>query len=232
MLARETGGDRSEHLYFGLGVLALWLALETPIDTLADRYLQSVHMLQHVLLGVVAPPVLLLGLSPAMASWLLSRVPGLPLLTRPVPAQLAAAAVMIGWHLPPLYNLTLEIDAVHVFEHLSFVAAGVLFWWPLLRATSEQSSGRLGPGLKLVYILAGTLPQDGVALVLQFSRDLFYPHYGHPPTLLSGWTPVIDQQVSGTVLMLFGKTSFLVALLVIFFRWISAEVEEESVASS
>ncbi len=213
-------------LYFGLGAFAIWLALETPLDSLADNYLQSVHMLQHVLLGVVAGPLLVLGLSPCMAAWLLDRAPGLRRLTKPILAQVIAGAVMIAWHLPVLYNLTLAVDAVHIFEHLTFIGAGVLFWWPLVSATAEQAVWRLGDGLKLLYILVGTLPQDGVALVLQFSRDLFYPHYGQVTELVPGWTPVIDQQVSGAVLMLVGKTSFLVAAIAIFFRWIATGEED------
>lgn len=210
-------------MYFGLGLLVAWIALETPIDNIGDCCSQSVHMFQHVLLNVVAPPLLLLGLSTRMAAWLVRRVPGLRALTEPVPAQVIAAAVMIAWHLPPLYDLTLRSEGVHIFEHLTFIAAGTFFWWPLLAATGAQSAWRLSDGLKLLYLLVGTLPQDGVALVLQFSRDLFYSHYAAQVPILEGWTPVIDQQVAGTVLMLVGKTSFLVAGLAIFFRWIREE---------
>src|SRR3981081_3658519 len=80
--------ERKHSLYFGLGLLTIWVALETPIDTIADHYLDSVHMLQHVLLGMVAPPLLLLALSPSMVATLL-RIPGLRAATEPVPAQLA-----------------------------------------------------------------------------------------------------------------------------------------------
>src|SRR6267143_5160622 len=85
--------QRKHSMYFGLGLLILWLALETPIDTISDRYLDSVHMLQHVLLGFVAPPLLLLGLSPQMVGRLV-RVPGLRAITEPVPAQLIAGLVI------------------------------------------------------------------------------------------------------------------------------------------
>ena len=86
--------QRKHSLYFGLGLATLWLALETPIDTISDRYLESVHMLQHVLLGFVAPPLLLLGLSPQMVGRLV-RVPGTRAITEPVPAQLIAGLVMV-----------------------------------------------------------------------------------------------------------------------------------------
>src|SRR3979490_1294491 len=99
----------------------LWLALETPIDTISDHYLDSVHMLQHVLLGFVSPPLLLLGLSPQMVGRLV-RVPGIRAITEPLPAQLIAGLVMVGWNLPPLYDATLASESLHVIEHLMFIA--------------------------------------------------------------------------------------------------------------
>ena len=208
---------------FVCGVAVLWVALETPIDTISDHYLQSVHMFQHVLLGLIAPPLLVLGLSPSMAATL-TRIPGLRPLTEPIPAQVAAAAVMIAWHLPPLYDLTQNED-LHIFEHLTFIASGILFWWPVLDATAAQTHWRLHEIGKLAYLLIGTFPQDGVAIVLQFSRVPFYDFYRHVPMLVPGWDAVIDQNVAGTVLQLVGKTSFAVAAIVIFFRWVAREQE-------
>src|SRR2546429_3579133 len=86
-LALERDLPRIRSLYFGLGLFCIWLALETPLDTLSDSYLDSVHMVQHVLLGVLAPPLLLLGLNDGMAARL-AAVPGVRRLTEPVPAQL------------------------------------------------------------------------------------------------------------------------------------------------
>src|SRR3981081_3165188 len=85
-LARDRDLPRVSSLYFGLGLVSLWLALETPIDVVSDHYLDSVHMFQHVLLGVVAPPLLLLGLNREMAG-VLVRVPGVRLVTRPAAAH-------------------------------------------------------------------------------------------------------------------------------------------------
>ena len=206
-----------------MGVILLWVALETPIDTLSDHYLQSVHMFQHVLLAIIAPPLLVLGLCPSMAATL-ARGPGVRQLIEPVPAQLIAAAVMIAWHLPPLYDAT-ENENVHIFEHLTFIGSGVLFWWPVLDATAAQARWQLGEVGRLAYLLVGTIPQDGVAIVLQFSRVPFYDFYRHVPMLVPGWDAVIDQNVAGTVLQLIGKISYLVAAIVIFFRWVAREQE-------
>src|SRR5215831_3318778 len=93
-LARDRHLPRIRSLYFGLGLLCIWIALETPIDTLSDHYLNSVHMFQHVLLGVVAPPLLLLGLNREMAG-VLVRVPGVRAVTEPVVAQVLSGLVMI-----------------------------------------------------------------------------------------------------------------------------------------
>src|SRR3979409_731815 len=85
-MARDAADfKRKPSLYFGLGLVTIWVALETPIDTIADHYLDSVHMLQHVLLGFVAPPLMLLGLSPGMVERLV-RIPGVRAITEPVPA--------------------------------------------------------------------------------------------------------------------------------------------------
>ena len=222
-LARGRNLPKIRSLYFGLGLICLWVALETPIDTISDHYLDSVHMVQHVLLGVIAPPLLLLGLNEPMAARLAS-IPGVRLLTAPIPAQLCAAAVMVGWHIPAFYDATLHSETLHAFEHLTFIAGGVLFWWPVISATGRQSRRPLSPGSRLLYLFVGTLPQDGVALALQFSRTPFYEFYTHVPRLVPGLDAVTDQTIAGVVLQLFGKTSFLIGGLVIFFRWFAQEV--------
>ena len=231
-LARGVGDVRRRHsFYFGLGLLIVWAALETPIDTIADHYLDSVHMLQHVLLGFVAPPLMLLGLSPDMVARLV-RVPSLRAITEPVPAQLIAAAVMIGWHLPPLYDATLYSEPLHVTEHLSFIAAGLLLYWPVLRATSAHARWQMSPGVKLLYMLVATLPQDAVALALIFSRVPFYEYYTHAPRLVASLDPVTDQTVAGAILMTLGKLTISVAAIAVFIRWFSAEHDEDMAPST
>jgi cytochrome c oxidase assembly factor CtaG len=223
LLARRAeDAERKHTLYFALGLLALWMALETPIDTISDYYLDSVHMFQHVLLGFVAPPLMLLGLSPGMAARL-AAVPLIRAVTEPVPAQLIAGGVMVVWHLPPLYDATLHSDALHITEHLMFIAAGLVLFWPVLAVTSATSRWQLSPVAMLVYMLVATIPQDGVALALLFSRDPFYEYYTHVPRLVATMTPLIDQTVAGAVLMVLGKATMAVAGLAVFFRWFGEE---------
>jgi putative membrane protein len=223
LLARSApDAGRKHSLFFLFGLFVMWVALETPIDTISDHYLDSVHMLQHVLLGFVAPPLMLLGLSPSMAARP-RRVPGVRAATEPIAAQVVAGAVMVAWHLPPLYDATLQNEGLHVAEHLTFIAAGLALYWPILEATSAQSRWHMSPGAKLVYMLLATLPQDGVALALIFSRVPFYEFYANAPRLFAGFTALIDQTVAGAVLMTVGKVTLAVAALVVFFRWFGAE---------
>src|SRR2546427_3004873 len=214
--------QRRHSLYFALGLLTVWGSLETPIDTISDHYLDSVHMLQHVLLGFVAPPLMLLGLSRDMAG-VLTRVPFVRAVTEPIAAQVVAAGVMIAWHLPALYDATLRSESLHVVEHLTFIGAGLVLFWPILEATSVHARWQLSPGIKLLYMLAATLPQDGVALVLLFSRVPFYEFYVNAPRLVSGLTALIDQTLAGAVLMVLGKATMAVAALAVFFRWFGGE---------
>ncbi len=222
-LYRSAGDARRKHLlFFASGLVTLWVALETPIDTISDEYLDSVHMFQHVLLGFVAPPLMLLGLSSGMVGQLV-RVPGLRAATEPVPAQVVAGLVMVVWHLPPLYDATLRSEGLHVVEHLTFIVGGLVLYWPMLEATSASARWRMSPGAKLLYMLVATLPQDGVALALMFSRVPFYDYYTHVPRLVTGLTPLIDQTVAGAVLMVLGKATMGVAALGVFFRWFGGE---------
>jgi cytochrome c oxidase assembly factor CtaG len=211
---------RRRSLFFVAGLLTIWVALETPIDVISDHYLQSVHMFQHVLIGLVAPPLLLLSLSPSMVATLL-RTPGLKALTEPIPAQLIFAVVMGGWHLPFFYNLTLHSEGAHVFEHLTFMAGGSLFWWPVVGVTSAGAGWRLGEMGRVLYLVFGTVPADTVAVILMFARVPFYSFYLSAPRLVPGIDPLTDQVLAGVVLMAVGKLSYLVAILDLFFGWLA-----------
>ncbi|MGH7904456.1 MAG: cytochrome c oxidase assembly protein, partial [Candidatus Dormibacteraceae bacterium] len=200
-LARTAGTFRRPRgVWFVAGVATVWVALESPLDPLGDGYLQSAHMVQHMLLMTVAAPLLLLGLTPPMAAWVF-RLRGVRHLTHPVFAQCAAALVVVAWHLPGPYDVALGNDAVHIVEHLSFLVAGVLYWAPLVDATSAHATTPLSQPQRLVYMLAGAFPMMGVALALQFSHELFYPAYAHVPRILPGISPLTDQIIAGAVMM-------------------------------
>jgi putative membrane protein len=228
ILARRLNAPPRCSVYFAAGLLVVWGSLETPLDPLGDHYLQSAHMVQHMLLVAVAPPLLLLGLTPAMAARLL-RVPGLGAVTGPIAGQSIYAAGILFWHIPFAYNLALTNGLAHIVEHLIFIAIGVLFWWPLIGATSVVSRWRLTDGQKLVYIFIGTFPMMAVALPLQFSRTVFYAYYASAPRLVAGITPVIDQTIAGALMMAIDMAVLGLDGLIILYRWFEKdEPEDES----
>jgi cytochrome c oxidase assembly factor CtaG len=225
-LSRRTNAPPHRAVFFALGLLVIWLALETPLDTVADHYLQSAHMAQHMLLITVAPPLLLLGLSPSMAAFPL-RLPLLPRLTESVPALVVYAVVMIGWHLPPLFSLALVDPLVHVIEHVTFIGAGVVFWWPVIRATRGQARRPLDEPMVVLYLLAGMLPMMAVSLPLQFSRALFYPYYANAPRLVASISPVVDQTIAGAVMMLIEMVVTGIEAVIVISRWLGDAVRSD-----
>src|SRR5579875_4065613 len=104
----------------GAGLVMVWLALESPLDALADAVLLSAHMVQHLLLGMVVPGLLLLSLSPSMAGCLLRWVPGLRAFTAPMPAMVVMPTVMIAWHAPVVFGMALTSESLHILQHLTF----------------------------------------------------------------------------------------------------------------
>lgn len=227
LLVRRMRAPLQRILYFTSGVVVIWAALETPLDPLGDHYLQLAHMVQHMLLMAVAPPLLLLGLTPPMAA-LLMRIPGLRSITEPVPALCLYAFAILGWHLPFVYDLAITNDVFHIVEHLVFIAVGVLFWWPLIGSTSSASHRRLSDPQKLVYLFVGSFPMMAVALPLQFSRTLFYAPYATVPRLVLSITPVIDQTIAGAVMMAMDMAVLGVDALVILYRWFAKDEGEET----
>ncbi len=225
-LARGRGWDPRRAIYYCCGILIVWAALETPLDPLGDSYLQTAHMVQHMLLIAFAPPFLLLGLSPRMAAVLL-RVPGLGFATRIVPAQVIYGVVIVAWHLPVLYNLALANNGVHIAMHLTFLAAGVIFWWPLIRGTAAASRWQMSDPQRILYLLAGMIPMLAVSLVFQFSNQVFYAPYVAAPRLQSWLTPLLDQQLAGVTMLVMDMTTMVAEGLVVFYRWMLAGVNED-----
>ena len=148
---RTNSLDWRKAAFFYTGSLVMFVGLVSPIDTAADRLL-SMHMLQHVVLTTIGPPLVLLGLAPPMfqAIFPLGKVPSLArFVTHPV---FAAAALIINmwiWHAPPLYEVALRETPVHATMHITFMATGLLFWLPVIQPLPQLSS--LGQGARLLY---------------------------------------------------------------------------------
>jgi putative membrane protein len=224
---------------FLAGLACIWIAVGSPLASLDDELL-TVHMLQHLLLMTVAPPLLLLG-SPVLP--LLHAVPKfamrssvapllrLPLLQRfghflanPLFCFLTATAVLIGWHVPSAFALALQSEPIHHLEHLSFLAAGVLFWWPVIPSWPSISQPRWS---LVLYLFLATLPCDALAAFLAFCDRVVYPAYLQAPRRF-GLSPLEDQQCAGALMWTAVTFAYLIPAVVITTRLLSSTADPRS----
>lgn len=224
------GGDRRfpagrAAAFFG-GVFVILLALQSPLHALSEVYLLSAHMVQHMLLVLVAVPLLLLG-SPA---WLLrpllrpapvARV--WRVLVQPVVAFTLYSGIFALSHLPLFYDLALRVHDLHVLQHLLYLSTAVLLWWPILSPLPEFP--RSSPGAQLLYVFLQTIPAFGVGAIITFSRTVLYPTYAQAPRLF-GLSPLADQELGGLIMWVGGAFYHLFVLTLIFFQWASREEAE------
>ncbi len=223
--------------WFGAGIVVLVLALVSPLHTLGDTYLFSAHMLQHMLLVLVVPPLLIKGLPPKLMRRALQiRWVGRTerILAYPLVAWLLGIGTICLWHLPVLYEGTLESHLVHVIEHLSFLVTSTIFWWPILNPVAER---RLDHFRAIFYLIAATVVTSLLGVALSFAPPL-YPGYARPidlygllPFLRNEWglSVAMDQQIGGMFMWVLGGPFYLCAVFGILARWFS-ETEAETSA--
>lgn len=168
----------------GLGIVLF--ALVSPIDAIGDQYLFSAHMLQHMLLLMVAPPMLLMG-TPGWAVQPFLRDPVIRRMVKtfsaPAPAFLLFNVNLFLWHIPWLYEATLQNETVHILEHLTFIATGVVNWMPLLSPLPEVP--RLAPAGRLVYLIADMVPSVILGLLIVSAPNVLYPTYATAPRIFA-----------------------------------------------
>ena len=205
---RATTWSPPARVYFAGGLLALFLALESPIDVGGDHYLFSLHMFQHVLLAMIVPPLLLLGLPDRWRS--LNHIS-----VSPLAANIVFNLVLAVWHLPFLYEATLRSQPIHVLEHLSFLAAGVFFWWPILVPAGQR--GAMSVIGKIAYLGFAGVPPTILGLAFILSPAVLYPFYAAAPRV-TPLSPLDDQLAAGLVMFGLGNLIYFVAIWVIFFR--------------
>jgi putative membrane protein len=185
------------------GVVVLFVALESAINVAGDEYLFSVHMAQHLILAMVGPPMLILGLPSATIDYLLqSRVGGLlRILVNPFLAGSAYFVVLVLWHWPGFYDYALTHSLALIFQRLTFVAVGVLFWWAVLihRDGEPWNLGALG---EVAYLTCGALPAVVVGLTIALIPHPIYTFYVHRSILL-GISPLSDQRIGGLMMFIF-----------------------------
>ena len=224
--------DARQVATFTAGVLVLFIALLSPIHVLSDSYLFSAHMLQHVLLTLVAPPLLILG----TPDWLIRRIlrGDLAFLlvryaTHPIVAFALFNIVFSMWHIPSLYNTSVTNHAVHIFEHLLFIGTAVLMWWPIFSTMPELP--RLSPPLRMAFLFALSIAQIIVFAPITFAKEPLYEWYVSAPRIW-GITPVVDQQVGAIIMKLGGGAIFLTLLVAIFFHWFRQEEDQKKAEAS
>jgi putative membrane protein len=200
---------------FFAGLFLIWVAVASPIAAL-DHELLTVHMLQHLLLMTLAPPLIWLA---APAGQLLHGLPqrfveSLPaplwqsgvgkrfvkVLTRPRVCWLTACVALVGWHIPTFFALGMQSTSWHLFEQLSFLATGLLFWWPVVQTFAQPSADASRQDLSVIlYLFFATLPCDILSGFLAFSDRVVYPMYFSSSHLL-GFSPLVDQQCAAALM--------------------------------
>jgi cytochrome c oxidase assembly factor CtaG len=222
---------------FAAGLTSILLVLSPPFDRWADE-LFSVHMLQHVVLAAVAPPLIVLG-APWLPVWrglplgwrrpVARGVVGLPapvraafrLFRRPLPVFVLVNVNLAVWHWPSLYDLTLRSDAVHYLEHALFVVLGLLFWLQVL------DSPPLHPPLtglwRVAYVTAGSAAGWLLALVLAFDPSPLYGAYAALPHRPGGLSALADQGLAAGVMIGIGSVPYAIAVFVGVYEWLAEE---------
>jgi cytochrome c oxidase assembly factor CtaG len=208
---------------FWLGIALVVLALASPIDAFGEDEFLFIHMVQHVLLGDLAPLCFVVGLTgpvlrPVLRIALVNR---LRVLTHPLVALPLWAVDLYGWHVPFMYEAALRHDSIHALEHICFFTFGGLMWAPVLETLPAPEW--FGTAFKLGYIGGVRVLETVLGNVFLWSGTVFYPFYVHAHPRW-GISPLHDQALAGTVMMVEGSIVTLAALAWLFLR-LAAEGE-------
>lgn len=218
---------------FIAGILSLFVAVSSPLDTFSDRLL-IIHMAQHFVLMSIAPPLIVFG-SPVVPMlrglplWFVRPVLG-PLirlrwlreffhaLVQPKAAWLLMNLAYIGWHIPAAYEAALANENIHNVEHACFFFTSVLFWWPIIEPwPSRLQTSRW---MLLPYLLGADVVNTGISAFLVFAGRLAYPSYGEQPRMF-GLSALADQAAAGAFMWVLGSIVFLIPAFAITMQLLS-----------
>jgi cytochrome c oxidase assembly factor CtaG len=213
---------------FLAGIAILCLALISPIDALGDQYLFSAHMLQHLLLILIVPPLLILGLTPERVGvWM--TVPRIyaaeRFLATPWIAWTFSMFIMSIWHIPFLYNATNANKAIHITEHLMFLVTACMFWWPIFSPIYEQ---RLAPPKAMLYLFGAAAVSTVLGIIITFLPVGLYHPYLHPLDEMGalhlirvtwGISAVDDERLAGLLMWVPGCSVYFAGMLMEMARW-------------
>src|SRR5580700_4710925 len=227
-----------------LGLFLIWLAIGSPLSEF-DEQLLTVHMAQHLLLMTLAPALILLG-APIMP-----LLHGLPrhfvqsslaplfryppaqrlgrLLSNPTLCWLAAAAALVGWHVPAAFTLALRSETWHVAEHSSFLIAGFLFWWPVIQPWPNVAHEPRW--FILLYLFLATLPCDILSAYLSFCDRVVYPVYLNAPRPFE-ISPLADQQCAGALMWTCITILYLLPAAILTVRLLTGQHSPDGARSS
>ena len=218
------------------GVVLLLLSLVSPVDALGDQYLFSAHVLQHFLLALIIPALLVLGTPRGLMEKALVNPPARRLeaaLVKPGVAWMLGIGTMIGWHIPALFNAALASSGLHIFQHLSFLVTGTIFWWPVLQPAEER---RLALLPAIVYLFSACTACSLLGAWLTFTPPGAYPAYLDPADpagilrlVRGGWglDPKSDQQLGGMLMWVPGCFVYLTVILSATAHWYNAPERAE-----
>lgn len=216
--------SRNQRLCFFSGVAVLWVAADWPIHGLAEDYLFSVHMVQHMLFLYIAPPLLILG----TPGWLLRRLlrPAavsavVRWLTQPLIALAVVSAFIAATHWPLVVDASVRIAAFHFTLHVLTVGLGLVMWWPVASPLPELPHVSY-PG-RMLYLFGHSILPTVPASFLTFSEAPLYSAYADAPRLWAFITAVQDQQLAGLIMKIGGGLFLWGVIAVLFFRWASEQ---------
>jgi putative membrane protein len=223
LAAAGTPFPRGHAVKFYASLMIFYLAVGSPLDQIAERFLFSAHMLQHQLLIYPSAILFLLGLTP----WMIDPVLGRPALRRPLrflahPLICAVLYTLVIslWHAPYAYDLALQNKVIHVIEHVMFFGAALFYWWPML--SPSRALPPIGFGGQMLYFFSVLILMTPVFAYITFSEDILYPTYEYAPRLFATFSATDDQLLAGVGMKLVGMGVAGGAFAVAFFRWYQA----------
>jgi putative membrane protein len=211
---------------FVSGLAAIFVASDWPVHDLAEGYFYSLHMVQHLLLSLVAAPLLLLG----TPGWLMRRLlPGrlltvVKFVARPVPNLIQFNAVLVLSHWPLWVNATLRNHPLHFVAHAILLVSALLMWMVLVSPLEEVPRAR--PPMQMLYLFLQSILPTVPASFLTFGSKPLYSFYETVPRLY-GWSALSDQQVAGLIMKLLGGFYLYAIIAVVFFRWYADEERDD-----
>ena len=217
---------RSQTACFCLGVLVIYIAAGSPIHDLSEQYLFSMHMTQHLLFTMVAPPLLLVGI-PAWLWQSAIRGPSVmkvaKFLTHPLVAFGVFNALIVLTHLPEVVDYSLTHHWFHFVVHVALFSSAMMMWWPVLSNVPELP--RLSEPLQMAYLFVQSILPTVIAAFVTFSHSAVYEFYAQAPRIW-GISAVEDQQIAAGIMKAAGSVIIWSFIAFAFFRWYAREEAE------